>query len=178
MGWRTTTGGSPSTACSTGVSSRASSRRRNLRASPRSRSPTNNASPSLTGRSMCAIFTARKRCLGQGNVFTRVCHSVHIPSGGGRGGLCVVSRPVWLLGPMFLQGDLCLSSYVPSRVSNSRPMFHPGGLPDKDPLDKNPPGQRPPWTETPGQKPTRQRPLCTVKSGQYASYWNAFLFSL
>ena len=97
---------------------------------------------------------------------------------GGRGGLCVVSRPVWLLGPMFLQGDLCLSSYVPSRVSNSRPMFHPGGLPDKDPLDKNPPGQRPPWTETPGQKPTRQRPLCTVKSGQYASYWNAFLFSL
>ena len=29
------------------------------------------------------IFTARKRSLGQGNVFTRMCHSVH----GGRGSL-------------------------------------------------------------------------------------------
>ena len=44
---------------------------------------------------------------------------------------------------------------------------------DRDPLDNDqPPGQRtppdrapPPQTETP----------CTVKSGRYASYWNAFL---
>ena len=31
------------------------------------------------------VFTTRKRSLGQGNVFTRVCHSVH--DGGGRGWL-------------------------------------------------------------------------------------------
>ena len=42
------------------------------------------------------IFTTRKRSLGQGNVFTRGCHSV-------RGGcLCMMSLPVWLPGPMFL----------------------------------------------------------------------------
>ena len=32
--------------------------------------------------SFCYVFTTRKRSLGQGNVFTPVCHSVH----GGRGG--------------------------------------------------------------------------------------------
>ena len=32
------------------------------------------------------LITARKRSLGQGNVFTPVCHSVH--GGGGRRGLC------------------------------------------------------------------------------------------
>ena len=37
---------------------------------------------------------------------------------------------------------------------------------DRDLLDRDPPGQRPPWTETPGQRPTgqtetpRQRPSC------------------
>ena len=40
-------------------------------------------------------------------------------------------------------------------------LFTGGGLPDKDSS-----GQRPPWTEIP----------CTVKSGRYASYWNALLF--
>ena len=40
-----------------------------------------------------AIFTARKRSLGQGNIFTPVCHSVH------RGKACVVAPGghVWLL---------------------------------------------------------------------------------
>ena len=40
----------------------------------------------------CIIFTARKRSLGQGNIFTPVCHSVH--GGGMRGcswGACVVA---------------------------------------------------------------------------------------
>ena len=36
-----------------------------------------------------------------------------------------------------------------------------------------PPRQRIPWTVTP-----RQSAPCTVKSGRYASYWNAFLFHL
>ena len=49
------------------------------------------------------IFTARKRSLGQGNIFTPVCHSVHR---GGRawllqGGACVVALGeggcAWLL---------------------------------------------------------------------------------
>ena len=54
------------------------------------------------------IFTARKRSLGQGNIFTPVCHSVH----GGRAwlwGVCMISGgcawlpgggSVWLLGGM------------------------------------------------------------------------------
>ena len=36
------------------------------------------------------LVTARKRSLGQGNVFIRVCHSVH------KVGLCMMSIPVWL----------------------------------------------------------------------------------
>ena len=73
-----------------------------------------------------------------------------------------------------------------------------GALPDRDPMNRDPPpqrlspprlqGQRPPWTETlplpQGQRPPGQRPHWTeilpwaVKSGCYASYWNAFLFLL
>ena len=61
-----------------------------------------------------AIFTARKRSLGQSNVFTPVCHSAH---GGRGGGLCMISLLVRLPGPMFLGG-----------VSVSGPMFLPGDL--------------------------------------------------
>ena len=45
-----------------------------------------------------------------------VSHSVH-----GGGGLCMMSLPVWLPGPMFLPGGLC-----------------PGGLPNRDSLDRDP----------------------------------------
>ena len=47
---------------------------------------------SIHSNSYCLVactnqfFTARKRSLGQGNVFTRVCHSVHGNSGGGNSG--------------------------------------------------------------------------------------------
>ena len=47
---------------------------------------------------LLCIITARKRSLGQSNVFTGMCHSVH------GGGLCMMSLPLWLTGPMFLQG--------------------------------------------------------------------------
>ena len=79
--------------------------------------------------------------LWQGNVFTRVCASVH------RGWVSVMKT-------------------------------HP---------DRDPPGQRPPWTETPqtetppGQRPPQtktlpgQRSPNTVTSAWYASYLNAFL---
>ena len=40
-----------------------------------------------------------------------VSHSVH---GGGRG-LCMMSLPVWLPGPMFLLEGLCLWCHVPPR---------------------------------------------------------------
>ena len=42
---------------------------------------------------MNVIFTARKRSLGQGNIFTPVCHSVH--RGGVRG--CSGGQCAWLL---------------------------------------------------------------------------------
>ena len=48
-------------------------------------------------------------------------------------------------------------------------------------LDRDPPsGQRhPPRIETPPDRDIPgQRSPCTVKSGPYASYWNAFLFTL
>ena len=51
------------------------------------------------------VITARKRSFGQGNVYTGVCLS--------RGGLCMMSLPVWLPIPMFLIGGLCLWSHVP-----------------------------------------------------------------
>ena len=44
------------------------------------------------------LFTARKRSLGQGNVFTGVCLST--------GGLCMMSLPVWLPSLMFLAGGV------------------------------------------------------------------------
>ena len=63
------------------------------------------------------IFTARKRSLGQGNVFTRVCHSIlhddtsslaawsQVPSGGSVFGpmFLLRGRGVSLSGPMFLR---------------------------------------------------------------------------
>ena len=47
-----------------------------------------------------AVITARKRSLGQGNIFTPVCHSVHM--GGMRGysvGGCMVARGVCMVAP-------------------------------------------------------------------------------
>ena len=53
--------------------------------------------PPITPNVQSAFFTARKRSLGQGNVFTPVCHSVH------RGG---VSFPACITGHMNDQGCL------------------------------------------------------------------------
>ena len=73
------------------------------------------------------FITACKRSLGQGNVFTHVCHPVH--------------------GGSLYDVTSCLTarSYVPS-----------GGSLSRDISVRKPPG--------------------IVNSGQYASYWNAFLF--
>ena len=84
--------------------------------------------------SVLTVITARKRSLGQGNIFTRVCHSVH-----GEGS--PMSLASWLPGPILLLGGLCPWSHVPSRESYpwshvpsrggpvAGPMFLPGGLP-------------------------------------------------
>ena len=62
--------------------------------------------------------------LPQGNVFTRVCHSVH------RGvGPCMMSLPVWLPAPLFLLGGGIFvpgPMFLPGR-SLSRRVLDPGG---------------------------------------------------
>ena len=63
------------------------------------------------------LIAAGKRSLGQGNVFTGVCLSVH------RGSL--MSLPVWLPDPMFLKGGLCPWSHVPPGGSLPRGVFPP-----------------------------------------------------
>ena len=88
------------------------------------------------------VITARKRSLEQGNVFTRVCHSVHGVSV--QGGLCP--------GGSRSRG-LCTGGWVSVQ----------GGLSSRGSLSR-------------GEGFCQEYPPCMVKSGRYASYWNAFLF--
>ena len=102
---------------------------------------------------MCSIVTARKRSLGQGNIFIPVCHSVHrgacvVGGGGGplarvvAGGACVVAGGgvYGCQGACVVAGGACL-------VAGG------GGA-------------------CVGYDEIRSM------SGRYASYWNAFLFFL
>ena len=103
----------------------------------------------------CLLFTARKQNLGQFNV-TSVCLST--------GGVCMMSLPIWLPGPMFLleglspwshvrsSGGLCLGGLCLGGLC-------PGGLCPRGGL-------------------CRETPTRNQKSRRYASYWNAFLFTL
>ena len=90
--------------------------------------------------------TARKRSLGQGNIFSNMRLTVR-----GGGGLCMMSLHVWLPGPMFLPGEgaPCAWSHVPWMGGG---VSVQGGLCQGDSS-----GQRLPHT---------------VKGGWYASYWN------
>ena len=58
-------------------------------------------------------FIARKRSLGQGNVFASVCVCQSFCSQGEEG-LCMMSLPVWPSGSTFLLEGLCLWSHFPS----------------------------------------------------------------
>ena len=120
------------------------------------------------------LFTARKRSLGQGNIFGNVsfCSQVRAYISCHFLSRCLVPCSLWR--------GLCLWSHVPSsrrslskgisvwRVSPSRGWLClwglcpwglcPRGLPNRNPLDRDPHGQRPPdrdpldkyfWTETP-----------------------------
>ena len=99
---------------------------------------------------IATIITTRKRSLGQGNVFTPACHSVHRGWGSlSREGVC-------------LGGGSSLSSDV----------LYPGGL---CPLGLCP-GASVQGSLCPRGFPVMVVSLHTVNSGQYASYWNAFLF--
>ena len=77
------------------------------------------------------IFTAHKRSLGQGNVFTGMCQSF---CSQGVGGLCMMSLSVWLTG---------------LGVSVSGPMFLLEGSVQGVFVWGMSPWQRPAWTETP-----------------------------
>ena len=48
------------------------------------------------------FITARKQSLGQGNIFTGMCKSFCSQGGGG---LCMMSLPIWLPGPMLILGE-------------------------------------------------------------------------
>ena len=85
----------------------------------------------------CCSQTNLREC----NVFRPVCQS-----GGGR--LCMMSLPVWLLGPMFLLWGLCLWSHVTSRSVQRQTL-------DRD-----------------------LSPPRVGGDGRYASYWNAFFLSM
>ena len=102
--------------------------------------------------SATAIVIVCKRSLGQGNVFTPVCHSVH---GGG------VSVSACITGHM--TGDS-----LSSGGSLSRGVSVPGG----GPLSNGGlcPGALCPRGVSVGETPH------TVMSGRYISYWNAFWF--
>ena len=108
------------------------------------------------------IITARKRSLGQGNIFTPVCHSVH--RGGGH---------VWFGGHAWLQGGVCMvaggHAWLPGGMHGFQEVHGCGGA----------------CTVAGGMHGCGG---CVVvggvcigygkiqsMSGQYASYWNAFL---
>ena len=79
------------------------------------------------------------------------------------GGFCMMSLPVWLSGPMFPLGR---------EVSVPGPMFLLGGLCPGASLSGGVcPGGVCVW----GVCLYQGDPQGTVKSGRYASYWNAFL---
>ena len=137
---------------------------------------------------LCAwIFTARKRSLEQGNVFTPVCHSVHR-------GVCPtlphrqtggwadpprqtpldadpLGRPPWMQTPprpTFLDAD------PPPPMQTPWMQTPPVQAPWMQvPWMQTPQMQNPPWIQTP---PAMQTPPITSSRGHYATYWNAFLF--
>ena len=110
------------------------------------------------------FITTRKRSLGQGNIFTPVCHSVHRgvpgPKGGcpAPGGVCLVpGGPGW--GCLVWGG--CLVGGVPSPGGLVGGCLVPGGL------VRGAPGPG-------GRVPGGHNPPDGYCCGRYASYWNAF----
>ena len=110
-----------------------------------------------------SIFTARKRSLGQGNIFAPVCHSVHM------GGLpqCILGYP------------------PPGSRHPPPPSRHHHPQEQIPPWEEIPPGSRhnhPPPPTHPAR--SRHQPLRSAcweirsTSGRHASHWNAILLLL
>ena len=100
------------------------------------------------------LFYQLQQSCGQGNIFTPVCHSVH------GGGLCL---------------NACWDTNPPDQAPAPRNR-HPQGA------DTPPPGTpqtRHPRTRHPPRPGTPQEADSSIwsTSGQYASYWNAFLLN-
>ena len=119
------------------------------------------------------FITARKRSLGQGNIFTPVCHSVH---GGGvrgcSGGACVVA-PGGMRGfiwgaCMVLFGGVCVVLFGGACVVlfGGHAWFYLGGVRGFI------------WGGVHGFFRFSGYNEIRSMSGRYASYWNAFLFRL
>ena len=107
------------------------------------------------------IFTARKRSLGQGNIFTPVCHSVHRGGVRGRGvcvarghacprGACMPGVCVWPGGHAWLGACMVGGRHARGGGMHARGDVHATHAPRPDTMRYG-------------------RSL----SGQYASYWNA-----
>ena len=108
------------------------------------------------------VITARKRSLGQGNIFTPVCHSVHR----------AVGLPQWMMGYTLGPGT---------------PPGPGTPLDQAPPWTRHPPRTRHPQTRHPlgpGTPPRPGTPQCRacweIRSvcGWYTSYWNAILLDL
>ena len=136
----------------------------------------------------CGFYRPQRSC-GQGNIFTRVCHSFCSQGGGGL--------------------PQCMLGYHPPKTRQTHPLEQTPPRPGRHPPEQTPPQTRqtppradttPPWIRQtpprtrqtpPEQTPpqTRQTPPWTRQttppkkadfsirstSGRYASYWNAFL---
>ena len=127
------------------------------------------------------IFTARKRSLGQGNIFSSVCQEFCT-----RGGLpqCILGyhppppqtrqnyqAPRWSRHPL---------DQAPPEQALPPPWSRHAPRPGTPPPEQTPPEQTPPRAGTPSEQtpPTLLRSACweiRSTSGWYASYWNAML---
>ena len=125
------------------------------------------------------IFTARKRSLGQGNIFIGVCQKFCSRGGG------VCLSACWDTPP--LGADTPRSRHVPPL---NRPPPGADTLPSgadtpqeqtPPPGSRHPPEQTPPGADIPprADTPLQRRACLEIRSmrGRYASNWNAILFN-
>ena len=130
----------------------------------------------------CIRFYYRpQRSCGQGNIFTPVCHSVH-----GGGGVCLSA--CWHATPPRADNPPTHPrSRPPPGSRHPFPEQTPPGtrrpFPEQTPPGtRRPPDQTLPTSHTPGTKyttpPREADSRIRSTSGRYASYWNAFLFSV
>ena len=93
------------------------------------------AAGSFGGSLFIRVFTTRKRSLGQGNIFTPVCHSVHRGDGGGGIPACIAGG----IPACLAAGGCVLFQHALQVVSEHATA--PGNRP--------PPRSRPPWEQAP-----------------------------